>query len=138
MQKRLVFTAILFLPLLFSCKKAIQEKKQDIILAAMTSGRWYVQEYLAGSTNVTGEFAGYEFQFHDNGSVEGIKGASITTGTWSGDANNFTITSNFPAASGLPLTRLNGIWKWSDSDWTYVYATYNDGAQTNYLKLRKK
>lgn len=137
MQKRLVLTALLFLPLLFSCKKSINETKQDIILAAMTNGRWYVSEYLAGSTNVTSEFDGYEFQFHNNGSVDGIKSSSTTTGTWSGDATNFTITSNFSGAN-LPLTRLNGTWKWTDSDWTYVYAYYTTGGETNYLKLRKK
>lgn len=137
MQKRLVFTVLLFLPLLFSCKKAIQEKKQDLVLAAMTTGRWYVSEYISGTTNVTAEFEGYEFQFYNNGTVEGIKGSAVTTGTWAGDANNFTITSAFPS-SGLPLSRLNGTWKWTDSDWTYVYSYYNDGTQTNYLKLRKK
>lgn len=138
MQKRLVFTAFLVLPLLFSCKRAIQEKKQDLVLAAMTTGRWYVSEYIAGSTNVTAEFDGYEFQFHSDGSVEAIKGGStVKTGTWAGDATNYTINSNFPGA-GLPLSRLNGIWKWTDSDWTYVYSYYYDGAQTNYLKLRKK
>lgn len=136
MQKRLVLTALLFLPLLFSCKKSIQEKKQDLVLAAMTTGRWYVSEYISGSTNVTTEFDGYEFQFHNNGTVEGIKGSTTKSGTWTGDATNFTITSNFPA--GLPLSRLNGTWKWTDSDWTYVYSYYNDGTQTNYLKLRKK
>jgi hypothetical protein len=137
MQKRLVFTALLFLPFLFSCKKFIQDKQQDLVLAAMTNGRWYVSEYLAGSTNVTSEFDGYEFQFHSNGTVEGIKGSTTKSGTWSGDATNYTITSNFPGAS-LPLSRLNGTWKWTDSDFTYVYSYYNDGTQTNYLKLRKK
>lgn len=137
MQKRLVFTVLLFLPLLFSCKKSINEKKQDIVIAAMTSGRWYVAEYIAGSTNVTSEFDGYEFQFHNNGTVDGIKGSSTKSGTWVGDADKFTITANF-TGSGLPLSRLNGTWKWTDSDWTYVYSYYNDGTQTNYLKLRKK
>ena len=104
----------------------------------MVNGRWYVSQYLEGTTDVTAEFAGYEFQFYDNGKIDGIKSASTTSGTWSGDASNYTITSNFPAAAGLPLTRLNGTWKWTDSDWTYVYAYYVNGSQTNYLKLRKK
>jgi hypothetical protein len=137
MQKRLVFTALLFLPLLFSCKKAIKEKQQDLVLAAMTNGRWYVSEYIAGATQVTIEFEGYEFQFYNNNTVDAIKGTSTTSGIWSGDSNNFTITATF-AGAGLPLSRLNGTWKWTDSDWSYVYSYYNDGAKTNYLKLRKK
>ena len=138
MQKRMVLTALLFLPLLFSCKKTIEKKQQDLVMAAITSGRWYVSEYLAGTTNLTAEFEGYEFQFHDNGSVDGIKGSSSTQGTWSADANNYTITSAFSGSAGLPLTRLNGIWKWTDSDWSYIKTYYVNGAETYYLSLRKK
>lgn len=137
MQKRLAFTALLFLPLFFACKKAVDKKKQDLVIAAMTSGRWYVQEYITGSTNVTAEFDGYEFQFYSNGTVDGIKSAGATPGTWSGDASNFTITSNFSGA-GLPLNRLNGIWKITENDWEYVHAYNVNGSQTNYLKLHKK
>jgi hypothetical protein len=138
MQKRLAFTALLFLPLLFSCKRTIEKKQQDIVITAMTSGRWYVSEYLVGTTNVTSEFAGYEFQFYENGTVDGIKGTSTTSGTWSGNANNYTITSNFSSAAGLPLTRLNGTWKWTDSDFSYVKTYYVNGSETYYLSLRKK
>jgi hypothetical protein len=123
--------------LLFSCKKAIDKKKQDLVITAMTDGRWYVQEYLAGSTNVTSEFEGYEFQFYSNGTVDGIKTAATTPGTWSGDANNFTITSNFPGSS-QPLSRLNGIWKITENDWVYVHAYLVNGSETYYLKLHKK
>lgn len=138
MQKRLVLILLLFVPLLFSCKKTIEKKQQDVVMAAIVSGRWYVSEYLEGATNVTAEFEGYEFQFHDNGSVDAIKAATTTTGTWSVDANNYTITSGFSAGAGLPLTRLNGVWKWTDSDWTYIKTYYVNGGQTYYLSLRKK
>jgi hypothetical protein len=138
MQKRSVFTALLFLPFFISCKKSIQDTKQNIVMAAITNGRWYVSEYKVGSTDVTAEFAGYEFQFYGNGTVDGIKETSTTSGTWSGDANTFTITSNFSSSAGLPLTRLNGVWKWTDSDWSYVKTFYVNGAETYYLTLRKK
>src|SRR5688572_7146693 len=133
MQKLYVLIALAFLPLLFSCKKTVEKKKLDLVIAAMTSGRWYVQEYLSGPDNVTAEFDGYEFQFHDNGVVEGIKAAGTTSGTWAGDASNFTINSNFPGA-GLPLNRLNGLWKITDSDWVYVHATLTVAGVTNTLK----
>lgn len=137
MQKRLVFTALLFLPFLFSCKKTIDKKKEDLVIAAMTSGRWYVEEYLAGSNNVTAEFNGYEFQFYSNGTVEGIKSSATTSGTWAGDAANYTISSNFPGAA-LPLNRLNGVWKIKNNDWVSVYAYLTVGSETNFLRLRKK
>lgn len=137
MQQRFLLAALLFLPFFFSCKKAIDKKKEDLVIAAMTSGRWYVQEYLVGSTNVTAEFDGYEFQFYSDGKVDGIKSASTTSGTWLGDAANSTISSNFPGAP-TPLSRLNGLWKITDNDWVYVYAYLTIGSETNYLKLRKK
>ena len=138
MQKRLFLASLLFLPFLFSCKKSINDVKQSIVMAAIVNGRWYVSEYKVNTTDVTAEFAGYEFQFYNNGNVDGIKGSSTVTGTWSGDANNLTITSAFPASAGQPLTRLNGVWKWTDSDWTYVKASYVSGSETWYLSLRKK
>jgi hypothetical protein len=137
MQKRVLLIAILTLPFFFSCKKAIDKKKEDLVIAAMTSGRWYVQEYLVNTNNVTAEFDGYEFQFHSDGKVDGIKSASTTSGTWVGDASNSTISSNFPGAP-TPLSRLNGLWKITDNDWVYVYAYLTIGSETNYLKLRKK
>ena len=107
-------------------------------MAAIVTGRWYVTEYKVNNTDVTSEFSGYEFQFYGNGSVDGIKGAVTTTGTWSGDANALTITSAFPGSAGQPLTRLNGVWKWTDSDWTYVKSYYVNGSETWYLSLQKK
>lgn len=137
MQKRYVIFALAFLSLFFSCKKAVEKKKMDLVVAAMTTGRWYVQEYLSGTDNVTAEFGGYEFQFHSNGVVEGIKVAGTTPGTWVGDASAMTISSNFPG-SGVPLNRLNGLWKITDNDWVYVHATMTTGGVTNTLKLHKK
>jgi len=137
MQKRLVLIALLVFPFAFSCKKTIDKKKQDLVISAMTTGRWYVYQYMEGSNDVTAEFNGYEFQFHSDGTVDGIKSSSTTTGTWAGDATNYTINSNFPGAPA-PLSRLNGLWKITDNDWEYVHATYVSGSITNQLKLHKK
>lgn len=137
MQKRLLFTLLFFCPLLFSCKKAIEKKKEELVISAMTNGRWYVEEYIAGSTNVTAEFSGYEFQFHSNNTVDGIKDVASTPGTWSADVTNMSIASNFPGAA-VPLSRLNATWKITANDWVYVHAYHVNGSETNYLKLRKK
>ena len=137
MQKVYIILTILLLPFAFSCKKAVQQKKIDLVITAMTTGRWYVQEYVAGPDNVTTEFDGYEFQFHANGTVEGIKASSTTPGTWAGDADASTISSNFPGAP-QPLSRLNGLWSITDNDWEYVHARLIIGGVTNTLKLHKK
>lgn len=107
-------------------------------MAAIVTGRWYVSEYKVNTTDVTTEFAGYEFQFYGNSTVDAINGTSTISGTWSGDANSLTITANFATSVGLPLTRLNGVWKWTDSDWSYIKTFYVNGPDTYYLSLRKK
>ncbi|HYF30312.1 MAG TPA: hypothetical protein VD993_04280 [Chitinophagaceae bacterium] len=137
MRKLYILLALAFVPLFFSCKRTVEKKKMDLVITAMTTGRWYVQEYISGTDNVTAEFDGYEFQFYSNGTVEGIKAAGTTAGTWAGDASAMTINSNFPSA-GLPLKRLNGLWKITDNDWVYVHATLTSGGVTNTLKLHKK
>ena len=133
MQKQFTAILIILLTCFFSCKKAIEQKKQDLIVQAMTSGRWIIQNYTAGNTDVTAEFTGYEFQFYNNGTVDGIYNSSATSGTWAGNASQLTMSANFPN-TGRPLSRLNGLWKITDNSWTYVNASLD----TNRLKLIKK
>ena len=137
MRKQLLLCLLALIPLTFSCKKAIDKKKENIIIDAMTNGRWYVLEYKTAGNNVTAEFSGYEFQFYSSGKIDGILNTTVTSGTWIGDVNQLTITSDFPGA-GLPLSRLNGVWKVTDNSWTNVSAYDVVGVDTNYLKLQKK
>ena len=58
----LAFAAVALIPI--SCKKAVQQQAQNIIIDAMTNGRWYVEQYKDTATDVTGDFFGYEFQFY--------------------------------------------------------------------------
>jgi hypothetical protein len=122
----------------FSCKKAIQQAQKNIIIDAMTNGRWYVEQYKDSSTDVTGDFFGYEFQFYENGNVDGIKTPVTKSGTWSSDINNYTITANFPVAAGDTLRRLNYTWKITDSYLNYVEAKTTTANGDNILHLRKK
>ncbi len=138
MQKRLLFCLFVFLPFSYSCKKAIDKKKEDLVVQAMTDGRWFVKEYKAAGVLVTQEFGGYEFQFHEDGKVEAILNSTITNnGTWEGNIDQLTITSNFAGAS-QPVSRLNGLWKLIDNSWTDVKAYNLNGADTNFLRLQKK
>ena len=137
MKKQLLILFFAFLPFTYSCNKIIEEKKKDVVVEAMTDGRWFVNDYKAAGIFVTAEFNGYEFQFFEDGKVQAILNTSITNGTWTGDMNALTITSNFSGAQP-PLTRLNAIWKIIDSDWSYVKAYSTSGADTNFLDLKKK
>jgi hypothetical protein len=137
MQKKLLICVFALLPLTFSCNKIIEEKKKDVVVEAMTDGRWFVKEYKAGGLFVTAEFDGYEFQFFEDGKVQAILNTTITNGTWTGDVNQLTITSNFSGAQP-PVSRLNGLWKITDNSWTNVSAYNLNGADTNFLQLQKK
>jgi len=136
-MKPILIAVLLFIPTAFSCKKIIEKKKEDIVMQAITDGRWIVKEYRADSLFVTAEFDGYEFQFYTDGRVDGFLNTSVTPGTWTGDVNQMTISSNFGSA-GLPLSRLDGTWKITDNSYTDVSAYNVNGADTNFLQLHKK
>ena len=119
------------------CSKTKEKLAQDFVVKAMTSGRWLVQVFKESSTDVTSEFTGYEFQFYENGTVQGINGTSITTGTWVGNATELTIYSNFPVANDT-IKRLNDTWKIKNNTMSMVEANPSSGSRIAYLKLVKK
>ena len=122
----------------FSCKKAVEAQQRNIIIDAMTNGRWYVQQYKENTNDVTGDFLGYEFQFYENGNVDGIRNTVVQSGTWTTDISNYTITAGFGANAGDTLKRLNYTWKITDSYLDYVEAKTTTAAGDNILHLRKK
>ena len=139
MKKLLLFATITTLLASVSCKKAIEAKEKSLILQAMTDGRWYVELYKDTTSDVTAEFAGYEFQFYEDNNVEAIiNGAVKTNGSWSADVSTYSITANFPANAGDTLRRLNYTWKLTDSYTDYVEAKTTTASGDNILHLRKK
>lgn len=137
-MKILIRLLFLFVFLSFvSCKKIIETKQRDLLIDAMTNGQWLVHQYMEVTHDITAQFDGYHFQFEENGEVHGIKGTASTHGTWEGDINNYSITSQFPAATD-PVKKLNGTWKLTDSDYDYVKAEMITPGGKNILHLRKK
>src|SRR6478609_11039155 len=132
MKKTLLFASVfLFFLSVFSCKKAVEDLKRNYVIDIMTNGRWYVEQFKEGSTDVTTDFAGYEFQFYENGKVDGIKNTITQQGTWAADVTALTITSNFPSPTP-PLQKLNAVWKLTDSYPDLVVAQTVVGADTYY------
>lgn len=132
---RVYIPAILLLGL-FSCKKFIEDKKRQAAMSFITTGHWMVESYLVDTVSVTGEFSGYNFKFNEDGTVDGIKGSVIEEGTWAGDVNTYSITSNFPSAAE-PLVRLNGVWVIKDSGLDFVKADRNTSTAVLHLFLKK-
>lgn len=136
MKKSAVFLLLTFSLFFSSCKKYVQQQEQDAALNLITNGTWMVQQFLQSGANITASFSGYVFQFKSDGTVVGTLGSTSVTGTWAADINNRTITSNFPAGSGI-LDNLDGVWKITDSSVTYVVANTSVGAGVNNLRLQK-
>ena len=120
-----------------SCKKAIEEKQDGLIMKAITDGTWIVEQYFENGSNISYEFLNYDFKFNSNGTVIGAIAGDTTKGIWSGSSSTASITSNFPT-SATPLVKLNAVWKITDSYWDYVEAVTKIGSDSMVLHLRKK
>jgi type II secretory pathway pseudopilin PulG len=120
-----------------SCQKFIDKQKEKMAMNIITNGQWYVEQYFEDANNVTSDFLNYEFQFKEDRTVTGTRGAESHAGTWTEDVATLSITSQFPTAPA-PLTRLNGIWKFKDSTPEYVKAEMTTATGKNVLHLRKK
>lgn len=119
-----------------ACKKYINHQEENIIVNLVTKGTWRVTKYLENKTDITDSFAGYIFQFNQNGTVEGILGGQTTAGTWVADVNARTIESDFPSAPD-PLKELNYTWKITDSYTDSVSAQTAVDTTYNILELHK-
>lgn len=119
-----------------SCKKAIQEQQQSIVMKAITDGKWKVEYYMEGASDISNQFVDFQFKFYEDGTVIGTDGSVTNVGTWSGNVSNYSITSFFQSVSA-PVFKLNGIWKLTDSYWDYVEAEMSTDSGKSLLHLRK-
>lgn len=120
------------------CKKAAVESARRVLLDLMTNGRWIVQTFTESGVDLSGEYTSWEFQFYENGTVDGLNGTQKVTGTWAVDEVKLTIQSNFPAGSPPALVRLSEIWNLTKTTFSYVEAKPSNTARTAYLKLVRK
>ncbi len=130
--------AILLLSLFFSsCEKAEQFIQKAVLSQVITSDRWVVETFAVAGTDVTSEYAPYEFEFHKNGTVTAFKSTQTIVGDWKEDLNALSIETYFndPAVT---LQRFNNIWYIGKSAATYVEARAVTATGVLNLKLVKK
>lgn len=121
----------------FSCEKAVLKAQENLLYDIITIGRWEVNKFEIGTTNIIDEYAGYAFQFTRSGAVTAIKtGGTDVEGTWLGNTETLSITSNFPVIVN-PLVRFNGVWIITKTTQTTVVAYRVVGSETFYLGLKK-
>ncbi len=137
MKKKVIVSLLLLSILSNSCKKYIQQQEQNALVSMITNGSWIVTRYIENGSDITTSFSGYSFQFKTDGTVTGVNGGSTVNGTWAGDINAKTITSNFPSATN-PIDKLNAVWKITDSYPDSVAARATVDSATNILNLHKK
>ena len=134
---KLLLHLCLLVFLLPSCKKAIEKKKENIIVDAMTSGQWKVASFVQDGVDKTADFTGYTFRYYENRTVDALVGGSVQkTGTWAEDVNKLEILASFQGAVD-PLLLINGNWKIDKTDWTYVESTLVAGSVIRKMRLEK-
>ncbi|MBO9632717.1 MAG: hypothetical protein J7578_06330 [Chitinophagaceae bacterium] len=137
-MKKIVPLILLLVAATTGCKKMIDKKIESILMEAITSGTWYIEQYRENATDITSTFSEYEFRFQRDGTVQGLRsGLAPDNGTWSGNVQNASISASFPSAAD-PLKKVNGLWKITDSYMNYVEAEMNVQNGKNILHLRKK
>ncbi|MCW3119552.1 MAG: hypothetical protein JWM28_3634 [Chitinophagaceae bacterium] len=131
---------VLLLSLLFftGCKKAVENAVENAIIKSMTDGQWVITSFIENGTDITTDFSGYKFQYHNNKTVDAIKNGIIEkTGNWDGDPANKTTWADFPGAV-QPVILLNGTWQITNNTLTYVKASQTIGAETKTFRLDKQ
>lgn len=119
------------------CKKKIVATQEDMLVNLIADGQWAVTKYTKGTTDVTGDFSPYTFQFKKNFTVDAIVNGTVeNTGTWNGSIATRTITSDFPNPNPI-LVLLNGTWQVTGSGLDYVESTRTMAGETRFLRLVK-
>jgi len=130
-----VLSTVFALMLCFGCSKSTIES--NIIIDAMTSGRWVVDQFKENNLDCTTQFAAYEFQFEKAGTITAYKTNTPTSGIWIADIPLRTIFAKFPITNDT-LKKLNDTWKVYNNTLTLVEANPTDVSRSAYLKLVKK
>lgn len=121
-----------------SCKKAIQNSQEDLVLLAMTSGQWKISNFVYNGNNITSDYSTYRFKYYKNKTVDAIKNGTLEqTGQWDGNSANQTTWANFNGAA-YPINLINGTWNIVNNSWTHVTATQNIGSETKTMRLDKE
>ena len=124
--------------LLSACKKTIQNQQEDLVIKAMTDGKWAVTIFTVNGTTITPDFINYRFKYYSNKTVDAIKSGSVeNTGTWDGNSSTMTTSANFTSAI-YPLNLINGSWHIDRNSWTFVEATQTIGSDIKTMKLVKE
>jgi hypothetical protein len=133
-----LFFIFLFTANMGCSEKAIEQKKEDLLVQLITTNIWVMSSFFENTTDLSAQFNGYEFKFNTDGTVFGIKaGQANAVGTWVGSTAAMTIVSNFPNETSV-LKKLNGTFNITSTTLSSVKATRTEGSNEFKLYLVKK
>ncbi|MES2647166.1 MAG: hypothetical protein V4717_09845 [Bacteroidota bacterium] len=140
MRYKILILSFIFLSTLGACKKTINNIKEDLMVNLITSHTWKVVKFMEGTSNLTSEYAVYDFEFEKNSTVKAVlNGVTEATGTWVGDETSQSITAAFPGA-GAKLSKLTGKWTVTNTKslpWR-VFSNRYEGSKQFILDLQEK
>ncbi len=135
-MRKLILIASLTI-LLSACNKT-PLNQEDLVILAMTDGKWAVTIFTLNGNNITADFSAYRFKYYKNKTVDAINNGTVeSTGTWDGNSATRTTSANFTGAV-YPLNLINGNWNIDRNGWTYVEASQTIGTETKTMKLVKE
>ena len=136
--KATLFVAVIMLSFIFSsCEKAEQFIQKAVLTEIITNDRWLVEAFAVSGTDVTTEYAPYQFEFNTNGTLNAIKATETIVGEWKEDLNALSIHTNFKNPTPT-LERFNNVWYINKTSATYVEAKAITATGVFTLKLVKK
>lgn len=138
LQRRVALLLVLSFSICCSCKKAVQNIQEDLVIKAMTDGQWAITSFTLNGSNITTDFSPYKFKYYSNKTVDAVNNGTVEkTGNWDGDAANMTTWANFNNAT-YPLSLINGTWTITRNSWTFVEARQTVGTDTKTMRLDKQ
>ena len=121
----------------YSCKKTIEDKKENFVIDMLTKGDWYIDEFTISGADSAVIFKEYSFRSDKTGGVKFFYYTTTGEGTWKENLETYTITTNFPSVE-KPVSLLNSEWKIIRGYLNFCEAkTFKDG-ENLYMMLRKK
>ena len=133
-MKKIAFFALILA--LAGCKKTVEKIQEDLVIKAMTDGRWKVTNFTVNAANITADFNLYRFKYYSNKTVDAINNGTVEkTGTWDGNASTMTTWAQFTNPA-YPLILINGSWHITNNSWTYVVATQTDPGSGDLKTMR--
>ncbi len=138
-MKKLIFCLSVLFLVSSGCKKAIDKIGEDLIIKAMTDGKWAITQFTVnGGQNTFLDFAGYRFKYYSNKTVDVTRnGVLELTGTWDANTSSKMTWANLPGAT-FPLSQVNGAWHITKNSWSYVEANQTVNGDLRFMRLDKE